>query len=167
MNATAAEQLFVVDGMLGTLARKLRIFGFDTLYYNDAEDERLVEVAIKDGRVLLTSDRTLFQIAAKRGARSILLAGENDLDDFAHVLSSLGIAGIEFASERSRCSLCNGVLEERAKDSVKDLVPAGLLERHSRFYLCSKCRKVYWEGSHIKKMQEFARGVNGRLTKER
>lgn len=163
MNAT--QPIFVADGMLGSLARKLRMFGFDTLYYNDAEDHRLVEVGLKDGRVLLTSDRTLFQKAVKMELRSILLTGESDQDDFVHILSSLGISKIEFVSERSRCPLCNSALEEGNRDSVSGLVPAGVVERHSRFYLCMKCSKAYWEGSHFSKMVEFERTVNGRLSK--
>ncbi len=47
---------FVADAMLGSLARKLRIFGFDTLYFKDGGDSELLKLAKSEGRILLTSD---------------------------------------------------------------------------------------------------------------
>ncbi|MCK5422976.1 MAG: hypothetical protein KAJ08_12470, partial [Deltaproteobacteria bacterium] len=41
---------FLADAMLGKLSKLLRIIGFDTLYYRDAEDDKLVELAIKENR---------------------------------------------------------------------------------------------------------------------
>ncbi len=161
MNLT--HPIFVVDGMHGSLARKLRMFGFDTLYYNDAEDDKLIDLALGEGRVLLTSDRTLYQRTIKAGAKSLLLTGAGDLDDIMKVLTGMGIEGVEFLPSRSRCPLCNGLLEERGKDSVGAAVPSGVLEKHSKFYLCGGCSKVYWEGSHAKKIIEFGRNVNRRL----
>jgi len=159
------QPVFVVDGMLGSLARKLRMFGFDTLYYNDAEDQRLLEVGLKESRVLLTGDRALFQRAMKMGLHSILLTGANDVDDLAHVFKSFNIGSIEFVSEKSRCPMCNDTLEIRDRNSIKNYVPAGMLDRHPKFYFCKKCSKAYWEGSHFKKLEEFERSVNRRLRK--
>lgn len=159
------QPVFVVDGMLGSLARKLRMFGFDTLYYNDAEDQKLIEVGLNEGRVLLTCDRTLFQKAMRVGLNSILLTGANDVDDLAHIFTSFNFDSIEFVSEKSRCPMCNDPLEIRNRDSVKNYVPAGVLDRHSTFYFCKRCSKAYWEGSHFKKLEEFEQNVNRRLKK--
>jgi len=38
---------FVVDCMLGKLAKWLRILGFDTLFFCNAEDKDLIEMAQK------------------------------------------------------------------------------------------------------------------------
>ena len=40
--------------MLGTLAKWLKILGYDTLYLNKVEDAELVEAARAQGRILLT-----------------------------------------------------------------------------------------------------------------
>lgn len=157
------QPVFVVDGMLGSLARKLRMFGFDTLYYNDAEDETLVEVGLKESRVLLTGDRVLFQRAIKLGLDSILLTEENDLDALAHVFKSLNIGSIALVSEKSRCPICNTMLEMRDKNSMKEYVPAGVLDKHEKFYFCKKCNKAYWEGSHFRKLEELEQNVNRRI----
>jgi uncharacterized protein with PIN domain len=159
------QPVFVVDGMLGSLARKLRMFGFDTLYYNDAEDQRLIEVGLRESRILLTSDRALFQRAIKMELHSILLTGANDADDLAHVCKSFDIDSIELVSEKSRCPICNNMLEVRDRNSIKNYVPAGVLDKHPKFYFCKNCSKAYWEGSHFKKLEEFERSVNMRLSK--
>lgn len=159
------QPVFVVDGMLGSLARKLRMFGFDTLYYNDAEDQRLIEVGLNENRVLLTGDRALFQRAVKVGLQSVLLTAANDVDDLAHIFKSFNIGSIEFVSERSRCPVCNDPLEIHDRNSIKNYVPAGVLDRHSKFYFCKKCSKAYWEGSHFRKFEEFEKSVNRRLSR--
>ncbi|MGI0016282.1 MAG: Mut7-C RNAse domain-containing protein [Nitrososphaera sp.] len=159
------QPVFVVDGMLGSLARKLRMFGFDTLYYNDAEDDKLIEIGLKESRVLLTGDRALFQRAMKMGLNTILLNGVDEVDDLAHILQGLDIASIKIVSEKSRCPMCNEPLETSDRNSMKDYVPAGVLDKHSQFYFCKKCSKAYWEGSHFRKLEEFERNVNGRLNK--
>lgn len=159
------QPVFVVDGMLGSLARKLRMFGFDTLYYNDAEDEKLIEIGLKESRVLLTGDRALFQRAMKVGLHSILLNGTNEVDDLAHILKNLDISRIKIVSEKSRCSMCNEQLETSDRNSMRNHVPAGVLDRHSEFYFCKKCNKAYWEGSHFRKLEEFEQNVNRRLDK--
>jgi uncharacterized protein with PIN domain len=158
------QPVFVVDGMLGSLARKLRMFGFDTLYYNHAEDEELVEIGLKESRILLTGDRALFQRAMKVGLNSILLNGVDEVDDLAHILETLNIASIKIVSDKSRCPMCNEPLETTDRNSMKNYVPAGVLDKHAEFYFCKKCSKAYWEGSHFKKLEQFERSVNGRLS---
>ena len=53
------EIRFLADAMLGKLSKWLRIIGFDTLYYRDAEDDKLVELAIKENRQILTRKTSL------------------------------------------------------------------------------------------------------------
>ncbi len=158
------QSVFVVDGMLGSLARKIRVLGFDTLYYSDAEDQKLVEIGLRENRILLTCDRALFQRAMKTGLHSILLAGADELENLAHILKNLDINRIEFVPERSRCPVCNDSLEMIDKNSARDYVPAGVFERYPRFYFCRRCTKAYWEGSHFRKLKEFEQRVNRRLS---
>ena len=64
---------FVADAMLGSLARKLRIFGFDTLYFKEGDDTALERLARKEGRIIITSDRLLSRDAERLGLRSVLV----------------------------------------------------------------------------------------------
>ena len=46
---------FLCDQMLGSLAKQMRIFGFDTYYANgDIQDSELIEIAKKQKRILTT-----------------------------------------------------------------------------------------------------------------
>ncbi|MFN4336490.1 MAG: Mut7-C RNAse domain-containing protein [Candidatus Nitrosocaldus sp.] len=151
----------LLDGMLGSMARKLRIFGFDTLYYNGLDDSALLDKCIKDCRILVTSDEELFHHASRLGVRSILVKG-NGMDDMVYLLRLVGIRSIGFDINNARCSLCNSTIIHVSKDSLRGL-PDEVLKRYENFYICSSCGKVYWEGSHIKRILEFEKGVNSRL----
>src|SRR5690349_10869612 len=48
---------FVADTHLGKLARHLRMAGFDTLYGNDWDDDRIAAIARAERRTILTRDR--------------------------------------------------------------------------------------------------------------
>lgn len=161
--AKPPSEVFLADAMLGSLARKLRIFGFDTEYLVDADDDKVLARGIEQGRVILTADRELFKRIVKRGARGVLVEGAGDLEDMAHVLSKLGLA-LDDAKMGSRCAACNGLLEEAARKDVQG-VPPGVLERQSQFFRCTTCGKVYWEGGHMEKMSAFAEQLRARLAK--
>ena len=73
---------FLADAMLGKLARFLRIFGYDTVYANDLEeyfsicpvpDNKLLEYAIEDDRIIITRD---FPFYKKAKERCVYLEGE-------------------------------------------------------------------------------------------
>jgi uncharacterized protein with PIN domain len=149
--------------MLGSLARKLRIFGFDTEYMADTDDDEVLKRGIEQGRVILTADKEFFKKIVKHGARGVLVAGEGDLEDMAHVMSKLGLSPDD-AAMGSRCAACNGILKKVSKKDA-DGVPKGVLGRHSQFYRCAACSKVYWEGGHMERMSAFARRLRARLAK--
>jgi len=56
---------FLIDGMLGSLNRWLRICGFDAKYIQNAPDEELLDMAKREGRALLTRDRLLYRKALR------------------------------------------------------------------------------------------------------
>ena len=53
---------FLLDNHLGRLARYLRLFGFDTLYFhNQFDDAGLAQIAFEQNRILLSRDRGLLK----------------------------------------------------------------------------------------------------------
>jgi uncharacterized protein with PIN domain len=52
---------FLADGMLGKLARWLRILGHDVIYLVEFEDSELLKLAKKEESVLLTKDLELYK----------------------------------------------------------------------------------------------------------
>ena len=49
--------LFIVDAMLGNIAKKLRLLGFDAEYFSDIDDSQLVEKAKIENRILISRDK--------------------------------------------------------------------------------------------------------------
>ncbi len=80
---------FLLDGMLGSLARWLRIGGYDTEYRKDTEDDELVDEALRWSRILLTRDEVLVIRAKKRGADSIYIKSERDEEALAQLSAEL------------------------------------------------------------------------------
>ncbi|HVO77931.1 MAG TPA: Mut7-C RNAse domain-containing protein, partial [Methanomassiliicoccales archaeon] len=110
---------FAADEMLGSLARWLRLMGYDTTYAKDVEDTQLIEIARKEGRNLLTRDKEL----AERAGDSGFYVESDDLDTQLRAVSSR--FGLEPDPERARCTVCNGELQTIAKDEAKGHVPDG------------------------------------------
>jgi uncharacterized protein with PIN domain len=157
------EPRFVADAMLGSVARKLRIFGFDTLYISHGRDDEILKTGVEQGRVILTADKELFKRVVKAGARGVLVGSGSDLEDLVHILAKNGVTSVDLDGIGSRCSVCNGLLEEKKPEQVKDGVPDKIAASHSEFYQCAACGKVYWEGGHLRRIRALARSVDSRL----
>jgi uncharacterized protein with PIN domain len=138
---------FVVDGMLGSLARWLRILGYDTDYTNQRADAELVRIARAEDRVLLTRDR---QLAGRRGVRALLIESQALDDQLTQVTSTFPPPP---TSEPGRCSVCNTVLIHATPQEVAGRVPEYVLKQHQHFQHCPGCDRIYWRGSHWRNMQ--------------
>ena len=150
--------------MLGSVARKLRIFGFDTLYLRHFNDDDVLKIGVAQRRIILTCDRELFRRIVKAGAYGVLLKGSDDLEDIAYVLSKYGISSIGFSTLNSRCSICNGLITRgRSISYIKRHLPPKIIKWHDQFFQCTNCNKVYWEGSHIIRIRSLARELNIKL----
>jgi uncharacterized protein with PIN domain len=140
--------------MLGSLARKLRIYGFDTIYDTKLNDRELIKIAESQNRTLLTSDRDLFARATNRNISTVLITGNSDTERLASIFGSLKIT-VNLDAENSRCPLCNGLLEETLKSSLTS-IPTEILKRRQKFYVCKNCGKVYWQGGHWSRIKSMA-----------
>jgi uncharacterized protein len=137
------EPRFVADSMLGRLARWLRALGYDTLYFRDAPDRRLLAVALRERRRLLTRDVAL----ARRARDAGLLVRAEALDDQIHeVMAASGVAGRRLLS---RCLECNGLLAATDPADVRDRVPPYTFATRREFWTCTGCDRVFWEGTHV------------------
>ena len=50
---------FFVDAMLGNIAKKLRLLGYDTKYSSDINDNDLIESAKNEQRIIISKDNEL------------------------------------------------------------------------------------------------------------
>jgi hypothetical protein len=137
------------DEMLGSLARWLRVLGYDTEYARDMKDSEIIERASREGRVVVTRDG---QLAKRLATRAILIASVDldvQLDEF------LAVAPEKPDPSRllSRCPACNTFLEPGHPKEGE--VPGDVLLSGRTIWFCPGCRKYYWEGSHTRNMRAF------------
>ena len=148
---------FVADAHLGRLARYLRMLGFDTLFDNDIGDREMARLSREEGRILLTRDRGLLM---RRGiTHACFLPQLPPREQLRWVVERLQLAGL--FKPFSRCTTCNGDLATVTVGDVAGSVPDGVLRRNERFWRCLGCGRVYWQGSHYARMQEFVARVLG------
>jgi len=140
---------FVVDCMLGKLAKWLKILGFDVVYFNRAEDDALLALARTEGRWLLTRDHRLQDRA--RDISVLLIASERWEEQLSQVLEELDLR--RFVNPYSRCIDCNVRLKALSKRRVKNLVAPFVYERATSFAICPACGRVYWQGTHFEDME--------------
>ena len=147
--AEAGEVRFLVDAMLGRLARWLRILGYDASYDSAISDADLVRRAYEQDRVVLTRDRALPE--EWRLPRVLLLESEDPLEQLRRVVAAFDLDCHQGLF--SRCSRCNAGIEPRSREEVADRVPPRVLREQSQFFSCPSCGRIYWEGSHLDRMR--------------
>jgi len=140
------------DHMLGSLAKWLRIFGFDTLYPDaTTNDDDVLHIAKAEKRLLISRDKELI-IRAKKVKLDVLEIQTMNLDEqLAQVLPRLQI---DCAHVLTRCTLCNNPLIYVEKKAIKTHVPPKVFETRDQFWHCSVCDKYYWMGTHYENMIE-------------
>jgi len=144
--------LFVVDSMLGALAKYLRIMGYDTAYQPHYTDQRIREL-VEEGRVLLTRSR-------ERAARyENLIIVDRDLvrDQLEVVDRTVGLTR-DHAGYFSRCIRCNSPLEKAKEEVAREQVPDYVFTtQRDRILFCPSCRRFYWPGTHRERMAAILR----------
>jgi uncharacterized protein with PIN domain len=156
---------FLVDAMLGSTARKLRILGFDTLYMKHTSDDVILETGLVENRIILTCDKSFFKRIVKVGAKGILLENFNDMENIVYTLSKYGVTSLCFDAARSRCSVCNGSLVKKKPVDIKKTIPSEIIKRHNEFFQCVNCNKIYWEGSHVGRIQLLVQKIENIMKK--
>ncbi len=141
---------FVLDVHLGTLARYLRLLGFDTLYRNDYDDHEIVRLARDQSRIILTRDKGLLKHRAVTRGRWI--RHTRPFEQLRETLAAFDLVGS--ARPFTRCSVCNGSLRRLARHKAASLVPARVCERHDKFARCTLCGRIYWPGTHTMRIRK-------------
>ncbi|MGD9898269.1 MAG: Mut7-C RNAse domain-containing protein [Calditrichaceae bacterium] len=142
---------FILDINLGKLAKYLRILGFDTYYNNKLDDSEIVSLAGLEHRIILTKDIGLLKYKAVTHGfwiRSVYVR-----EQLREVVEKLDIG--QQAKPFTRCAHCNGELEIVPKEVVRDRLEPRTKKYFSEFRQCPDCEKIYWKGSHFKRMQKI------------
>jgi len=150
--ARGVEARFIADAMLGKLARWLRLLGFDCAFEPHIPDRDLVHRACQEDRILLTRDRRL--PTEWRISDVHLVEAETTFEQLAEVIHAFQLG--EGIALFTRCSECNTPLVEAEGD---ERAPAGILARHAAFKACPGCDRLYWEGSHTRRIRGVAEAL--------
>ncbi len=141
---------FIADAQLGGLAKYLRMLGFDTLYENGYTDAQVARISADEHRIVLTRDRAL--LMHKLISHGCYVRGTRPTQQLAEVVSRLDL--YRAIKPFSRCLCCNRELAPVAKEVICDRLPPASARRHSRFWICDQCDRIYWEGSHWHRMEQ-------------
>jgi len=136
---------FLVDRMLGQTAKWLRLLGIDTEYAPEGEDEKLVEIADDEERVIITRDKEL-----GREENAILVEKEPPESIIKEVIERYEVE----IKPLTRCSKCNSEVKKVDRERVKEEVPENVYERKKEFWYCEECAQYYWKGSHWDKIMD-------------
>ncbi len=143
--ATMTDPRWLVDEMLGRLARYLRILGYDTEYAQGVDDEAIARRASEEGRRLVTRDRRL----SSRSPGALLVTSPYLLDQLRSVRAAW--PSLRLAPAFVRCTLCNGELVSARDDRGEGGSPS------SHVYRCPQCGHRYWEGTHTRDIRALLR----------
>jgi uncharacterized protein with PIN domain len=149
---------FVADVHLGSLARHLRLLGFDTTWERDLDDEEIIRIARDERRIILTRDKGIL----KNGhvTHGYWLRSTDPITQVEEVVRAIDLArNIE---PYTRCMECNGEVQPVDRAAVVHSVPLQVFLVYRDFKRCVRCHRVYWKGSHLRRLDriiERARNV--------
>ncbi len=149
---------FVADVHLGRLAAYLRLLGMDTLYRNDLKDPEIAQIASCEKRTVLTRDRGLLKRADVM--YGYWIRHTEPRKQLAEVVSRFELGGS--ADLFTRCLVCNTPLERADWAAIAARLPQRTAEHFRDFHSCPNCNRVYWKGSHYRRML----GLAGRILRE-
>jgi uncharacterized protein with PIN domain len=142
---------FVLDQHLGRLAAYLRLLGQDCVHRALFPDEEVARVSVDENRILLSRDkRLLMRRAVVHGG---FVRATDPMEQVPEVLHRFGAP--ETIAPFTRCMVCNGVLRPAHRDHVEDRLLPDTREYYREFRECPDCRRVYWDGSHVRRMRAW------------
>jgi len=148
--------------MLGSLARWLRFCGFDCTYYPQVSSSAVLQHAQLEQRWLLTRDRGL----AHHWQRTLVVTESTIEKMLCEVLARVGVVPLRDLTQ-ARCSVCNEALTPLETGQARGRAPEYVLERATSVLECPGCGRLYWEGSHSRRILARIDRVRAALTDER
>ena len=148
---------FICDVHLGKLTRYLRMMGFDVFYKNNFDDEEIVRISLKERRAILTKDRGILkrsEVTHGYFIRNAKVEGQ-----VKEVIKRFDLQ--KEIKELTRCLECNSELKIIAKEKIVVDLPPMVNQSQEEFFSCPGCGKLYWKGTHHKRMMNFIRSIKG------
>ncbi len=143
---------FIIDCNAGKLVKWLRMLGYDTIFFKGDNDAEMVSAALFQNRIIVTRDTGIIKrrLITSGKVSAVLLTSEVPQMQVAQVLRILNIG--DCIAPFTRCMECNGLLEERRKEEIKERIPPYVFKTQDKYMECSACRRIYWKGTHWQAM---------------
>ena len=143
---------FHCDAALGGLAHWLRATGYDARFWPGIDDQELVRTVLGTTSILLTTDSRLMRHGAiAHGVVAALLVPVT-LDKYGQ--SEFVTKTLELPPKPTRCMACGGDLEPVDKESVRQRVPPRTFPWRDEYFICRRCNRLYWEGTHWQRIRD-------------
>lgn len=148
------EYRFITDVNVGKLTKFLRMLGFDCAYNWMWDDDKIVDIANREKRIVLSRDIQLLK--RKKIIWGKLISSTNTLDQLKEVIQFFGLK-IDKNSNKafSRCLVCNTKLINIPKKEIIHRLEPKTKKYFNKFSICPNCDKIYWAGSHVDKMKNI------------
>ncbi|MEJ8803837.1 Mut7-C RNAse domain-containing protein [Pontibacter sp. H249] len=150
---------FVLDVHLGSLAKVLRMLGFDVVYHQSLHDTEIAQLAQAEQRIVLTRDIGLLK--QKIIEHGYWLRSQQTEQQLQEVVSRYELQ--EHFKPLIRCLRCNELIRQVPKQEVLHKLPPKTRLYFHDFYYCSPCDKVYWKGSHYEHMMQVVQQLKIKL----
>lgn len=142
---------FILDVHLGKLAKYLRLLGFDVIYQNNFSDNIIIDRSLAEKRIILTRDIGLLK--NKRVTHGYWIRHTNAKKQVAEVLVRFDL--YKQCQPFIRCLECNGILAKINKHEIMQYILPKTKKYYEDFVYCEQCKKIYWKGTHYKKLKEL------------
>ena len=152
---------FIIDSNVGKLAKWLRMMGYDALFFNKIEDDELIDIALEEGRVVLTKDTQIMKrrVATNGQLKVVLTKDDDPKKQLRQVVKALKLDCC--LRQFTRCLECNQSLVPKSKEEVKELVPPYVFLTQNQYMQCPSCLRVYWRGTHWQRMKKELAEIAG------
>ncbi len=151
---------FVADSMVGKLARWLRFLGIDVVYVQSGDLDEIVKIAQDEGRIILTRNTDVLKKLKGHRVWIYFLPSEKSEIQLKDVVERFNLW--EEIKPFSRCTVCNEPLVPVKKEEVRGKVPFYIFQNMEHFEKCPKCGRIYWEGTHVRRLREKLTRILGR-----
>ena len=152
LRVPATGPSFYCDNNVHRLGRSLRMLGYNTLYYGEGPDDELRRLRDETGRFLLSRDSDFLG-----EENSFVVSSDFHLDQLREVVLHLKL---DIVSHRySLCLECNQAIVTVDVLDYQREVPDWVVREQKALWRCSDCGKLYWVGSHLRRMDERFDGL--------
>ena len=148
---------FLVDRNAGRLAKLLRMAGLDAELVRDLPPGETAALAADTGRILLSRDREVLKRCQVIHGR--LIRAEEPEDQLDEIITLYGLAPV--LRPWSRCMVCNTPLRPVAREKILHRLQPLTRRYYRDFSLCGGCGRIYWRGSHYRRMRETLERIAG------